>query len=100
MRILSWCVSGFSPFTAARISIWVGPIKRANVMDSLTYWRTRAFQARQRAAKLENPKLKAAMLRLAVRYNNAAARAAERQRRRGSLARSDSSILVNARSRP
>ena len=55
-------------------------------MDSLTFWRARAFQARRRAARLENPKLKAAILRLAVRYNIAAARAAERQRRRASLA--------------
>lgn len=51
-------------------------------MDSLTRWRTRAFQARQRAAKLDNPRAKIAFLRLALRYNVAAARAAERPRGR------------------
>jgi hypothetical protein len=51
-------------------------------MDSLELWRARAIQARRRADRLENPKLKGAALRLAFKYNVAAARAVERQRMR------------------
>jgi hypothetical protein len=60
-------------------------------MDSLAHWRSRAFQARQRAAKLDDPKARAEILQLAVRYNIAAARAAERQRRRGPSAQTSPS---------
>jgi len=51
-------------------------------MDSLELWRWRATQARRRAAGLENPTLKSAALRLAFKYNIAAARAAQRRRMR------------------